>query len=94
LDLSFEKAGIFVSCEDLKNDYNMAIKLVDVLRKEGHIVEIDIGGKPDSIKKFKAFVILKNNFCNNYMAEINLNRKKKRIKVDDFHYFSKKLKTW
>ena len=93
LNLSSPKSGVFVSCENLKKDYKMAIKLVNALRKEGHIAEIDIGKKPDNIEEFKIFIFLKNNFYNNYMAGINLGRKKKIIKIDDFHSFSKKLKT-
>jgi len=93
LNLPPKKPGIFVSCENPKKDYKMAIKLVNSLRKEGHVAEIDIREKPDNIEKFKIFILLKNNFCNNYMAEINIERKKNIIKIDDFYSFSKKLKT-
>jgi histidyl-tRNA synthetase len=92
LNLPSKKPSVFVSCENLKKDYKMAIKLVNALRKEGHVAKIDVREKSDNIEKFKVFVLLKNNFCNNYMAEINTGRKKKIIKIDDFCYFSKKLK--
>ena len=54
---------------------------------------VPVGFLDDNIEKFKVFILLKNNFCNNYMAEINIGRKKNIIKIDDFYSFPKKLKT-
>lgn len=93
LNLSPKKSDVFVSCENLKKNYKMAIELVNILREEGHVAEIDIGEKPDNLEKFNVFILLKNNFYNDYLAEINLGKKKSIIKMDDFYSFSKKLKT-
>lgn len=93
LNLPSKKSDAFVSCENPKKNYKMAIKLVNVLREEGHVAEIDIGGKPNNLEKFKVFILLKNNFYNDYIAEINVGQKKSIIKMDDFYFFSKKLKT-
>ena len=71
----------------------MAIELVSILREEGHTTEIDIGEKPDNLKKFNVNILLKSSFYNDNLAEINIEEKKSIIKIDDFYSFSKKLKT-
>lgn len=86
--------GVFVSCDNPKKNYKMAIKLVSVLRKEGYIAELDIGKRPNNHEKFKSFILLKSNFYKDYLAEINIEKKKNITEIDNFHSFSKKLKSY
>jgi len=92
LNFSSPKSDIFVSCENPRKNYKMAIELVNILRKEGYIAEIDIIGKFDNIDRFKVFILLKNNFYNDSIAEIIVKGKKNIIKINNFYSFSKKLR--
>ena len=93
LNSSSSKSDIFVSCENLQKNYKMAIELVNILRKEGCVAEVDIIGKHDDTDRFKVFILFKNNFYKNSIAEIIVKGKKKIIKINDFYSFSKKLRT-
>lgn len=92
LNCSFSKSDIFVSCENPQKNYKTAIELVNILRKEGYIAEIDIMGKFDDTNKFKVFILLKKNFYNDSMAEIIVRGKKNIIKINNFYSFLKKLR--
>ncbi|MFA5178360.1 MAG: HisS family protein [Candidatus Paceibacterota bacterium] len=92
LDSSSSKLDIFVSCENPQKNYKMAIELVNILRKEGYVAKIDIIGKFDNIDRFKVFILLKNNFYKDSLAEIIVKGKKNIIKINNFYSFSKKLR--
>lgn len=92
LNSSPSKSDILVSCENPQKNYKMAIELVNVLRKEGCVAEIDIIGKPDRTDRFRIFILLKNDFYKNSIAEIIVKGKKNTIKLDDFHSFSERLR--
>ncbi len=85
------KLGVFVSCENPKKNYKMAIKLVNALREKGHIAEIDIGKRPNDHKRFQYFILLKSNFYKDYLAEVSTRKKKSVIKIDDFRSLSEQL---
>jgi len=89
---SKKKEAIFVSCESPQKNYEMAIKLVAILRTYGYTTEIDIGKGCSNLDDLKCFIILKADFCKNHRAEINIKGKRKIVKIDDFYSFSKNLK--
>lgn len=85
------KKNILVFCEDMKKDYKLAIKLVNILRKGGHIVEIDTGKYCHDDSDYKCVIVLKRNFYQNFLVEINIQSKKSLVKIDSFDDFSKNL---
>ena len=85
------KLGVFVSCENPKKNYKMAIELVNTLREDGHVAEIDIGKTSNNHERFQCFILLKSNFYKDRLVEVNMKKKKSVIKTDDFHALSKQL---
>ncbi|MFW5871609.1 MAG: ATP phosphoribosyltransferase regulatory subunit [bacterium] len=92
LSLAHKESSVYVSCENLENDYKMAIKIANSLREMGHIVEMDIEKKSNDIKKSEVYILLKNNFCKNFMAEISMRGKTNIIRIENFYSFSRKFK--
>ncbi|GEM_PF-1683043 len=81
----------FIMCEDSATDYKTAIRIAQILRKRGHIVQVDLSKDHSFIKKSDFAIILKKNFSNDRLVEIISGNKKKIIKVNNFGSLFKKI---
>lgn len=91
LNFTPDKLNVFIYCEEPKNDYEAAIKIANILRRDGYIAEINIGKMPRNRKRFQAYVTLKKNFYKDYLIEINTKKKKRIIKLESFNSLPNQL---